>query len=88
MDQGREADIDWFNVVAWGNLAETCKQTLSKGQPVYVEGRIRTRRWQDAGHALHSRAEIIAYRVFPLALAVPYTRSQSSSYSNLEEESS
>jgi single-strand DNA-binding protein len=87
-DKERGAETDWFNVVAWGSLAETCKQTLSKGQPVYVEGRIRTRRWQDTSHTVHSRAEIIAYRVFPLALAVPHTRSQSSSYSNLEEESS
>lgn len=60
---------DWFNVVAWGALAETCKQTLSKGQPVYVEGRIKTRRWQDADQTLHSQAEIIAHSVFPLALS-------------------
>jgi len=83
-----EATTDWFNVVAWGNLAETCKQTLSKGQPVYVEGRLKTRRWRDTDQAIHSRAEIIAHSVFPLAQIVPHTRSQLSSYSNLEEESS
>lgn len=59
---------DWFNVVVWGVLAETCKQTLSKNQPVYIEGQIKTRHWQDTDHTLHSRAEIIAHTVFPLSL--------------------
>jgi single-strand DNA-binding protein len=61
-------ETDWFNVIAWGTLAETCKQTLDKGQPVYVEGRIKTRRWQDADLTVHSQTEIIAHNVFPLAL--------------------
>lgn len=67
-DSSRWAETDWFNVIVWGNLAETCKQTLSKGQPIYVEGRIKTRRWQDTDHTVHSRAEIIAHSVYPLAL--------------------
>jgi single-strand DNA-binding protein len=67
-DGERRADTDWFNVVAWGALAETCKQTLSKDQPVYVEGHIKTRRWQDADHTIQSQTEIVAHSVFPLAL--------------------
>jgi single-strand DNA-binding protein len=63
-----ESEPDWFNVVAWGDLAETCKQTLVKDQPVYVEGHLKTRHWQDADRTDHSRAEIIAHTVFPLAL--------------------
>jgi single-strand DNA-binding protein len=62
-----EGDPDWFNVVAWGDLAETCKQTLVKDQPVYVEGQLKTRRWQDADRTDHSQAEIIAHTVFRLA---------------------
>jgi single-strand DNA-binding protein len=31
----------WFRVTAWGKLAETCNQYLSKGRQVYVEGRLR-----------------------------------------------
>ena len=67
-DGERRSRMDWFNVVAWGALAETCKQTLSKDQPVYIEGKIKTRRWQDADNTIHSQAEIIAHRVFPLVL--------------------
>jgi single-strand DNA-binding protein len=88
MDAEREAATDWFNVVAWGNLAETCKQTLNKGQPVYVEGQLKTRHWRDTDQAVHSRTEIVAHSVFPLAQIVHHTHSQLSSYSNLEEESS
>jgi single-strand DNA-binding protein len=60
--------MDWFNVVAWGALAETCKQTLSKDQPVYIEGKLKTRRWRDSDDTVHSQAEIVAQNVFPLAL--------------------
>jgi single-strand DNA-binding protein len=62
----RQRETDWFNVVVWGNLAEVCKDTLSKGQPVYVEGRVRTRRWRDPADAQHSRAEVVAQRVHAL----------------------
>ena len=68
VDSERRSNTDWFNVVAWGALAEICKQTLSKDQPVYVEGQIKTRHWQDADHTVHSQAEITALCVFPLAL--------------------
>ena len=38
---------EWHNVVAWRNMAETAEKYLKKGSPVYVEGRLRTRKWQD-----------------------------------------
>ena len=39
-------ETEWFNVNAWGRLAETCNQYLTKGQQVYVEGRLRSRTYQ------------------------------------------
>jgi len=36
-DGERHSETEWFNVVAWGNLAEICKQYLTKGQQVYIE---------------------------------------------------
>ena len=39
-------ETEWFNVSAWGRLAETCNQYLTKGQQVYVEGRLRSRSYQ------------------------------------------
>lgn len=57
--QRREA-TEWFNVVAWGNLAEICKQHLSKGQQVYVEGRLQTRSWEGQDGKRHYRTELVA----------------------------
>jgi len=47
-------------VVAWGNLAETCKQYLLKGQQVYIEGRLQTRRWDDKEGQKHTSVELVA----------------------------
>lgn len=38
---------EWHNITVAGRLAEVCGEYLSKGSKVYVEGRIRTRKWQD-----------------------------------------
>ena len=39
-------ETEWFNVSAFGRLAETCNQYLTKGRQVYVEGRLRSRSYQ------------------------------------------
>ena len=39
-------ETEWFNVSAWGRLAEVCNQYLTRGQQVYVEGRLRSRSYQ------------------------------------------
>ncbi len=59
-DGARREDTEWFNVVAWGNLAEICKQHLTKGQQVYVEGRLQTRGWEDQDGKKHYRTELVA----------------------------
>ncbi len=50
----------WFNIVAWGNLAEICNQYLRKGSKVYIEGRLQTRSWEDRGGQRHYRTEVVA----------------------------
>jgi single-strand DNA-binding protein len=59
-DGEKHNETEWFNVVSWGNLAEICKQYLSKGQQVYVEGRLQTRRWEDADKIKRNSVEIVA----------------------------
>ena len=56
----RREETEWFNVVAWGNLAEICKMHLTKGQQVYVEGRLQTRGWEDEDGKKHFRTELVA----------------------------
>lgn len=65
-DGERHEETEWFNVVAWGKLAETCKQFLVKGQQVYVEGRLQTRRWEDQEGRKHFSTEIVADRMIML----------------------
>jgi len=40
---------DWFNVEAWGRLGEICKQYLHKGRLVFLEGQVRTDRYDHEG---------------------------------------
>ncbi len=56
----RREETEWFNVVTWGNLAEICKQHLTKGQQVYVEGRLQTRGWESQNGKKHYRTELVA----------------------------
>ena len=56
----RREETEWFNVVAWGGLAEICNQKLYKSQQVYVEGRLQTRSWEDDNGQRHFRTEIVA----------------------------
>ncbi len=66
VDGERHQETEWFNVVAWGNLAEICKQYLNKGQQVYIEGRLQTRKWEDKEGNKHSSVEIVASEMMML----------------------
>lgn len=45
----RMSHVEWHRVVVRNKLAELCEQYLSKGDQVYLEGKIRTRKWNDNG---------------------------------------
>jgi single-strand DNA-binding protein len=65
-DGERHNETEWFNVVAWGSLAEICKQYLVKGQQVYIEGRLQTRRWDDKEGVKHTSVEVVANEMMML----------------------
>jgi len=55
---------EWHRVVAFGKLADTCQQFLTKGRQVYVEGRLTTRQYEAKdGSGKRSRPEIIALQM-------------------------
>lgn len=62
----RREETEWFNVVAWGNLAEICKSHLTKSQQVYIEGRLQTRGWEDDSGKKHFRTELVANEMIML----------------------
>jgi single-strand DNA-binding protein len=65
-DGERHTETEWFNIVAWGSLAEICKQYLTKGQQVYIEGRLQSRSWEDPSGNKHNSTEIVANEMIML----------------------
>ncbi len=43
----RKEETEWHDVEVWGKQAEQCGEFLAKGRQVYVEGRLKTDKWQD-----------------------------------------
>lgn len=62
-DGERKQETEWFTIVAWKKQAESCNQFLTKGQRVYVEGRLQTRSWEGQDGQKYSRVEVVANRV-------------------------
>jgi single-strand DNA-binding protein len=58
-DGEMQEETDWHNIVAWDRLAEICGEHLVKGRLVYVEGRLRTRSWEQNGQKQY-RTEVVA----------------------------
>ena len=65
-DGQKRTETEWFNVVAWSNLAEICKQYLTKDRLVFIEGRLQTRHWDDPEGNKHSAIEIVANEMIML----------------------
>ena len=56
----RQERTEWHRVVVWGKKAEVCSKYLSKGRQVYVEGRLRTRSWEDKEGNKRYTTEVVA----------------------------
>ncbi len=54
---------EWFSVITWNKLAETCNQYVTKGSLVLVVGKIRTHSWDGTDGVKHYKTELIADRV-------------------------
>jgi len=55
--------VDFFNVVAWKKVAENCDKYLSKGKPVAIEGRLKSRSWEAEDGSKRSAVEVVAQSV-------------------------
>src|SRR5947209_16318865 len=56
----RKEETEWFNVVAWRQLAETCERYLHKGSKVYIEGRLTQRKYTDKNGIERIAVDVIA----------------------------
>jgi len=59
----KKEEVSYVKVVVWAKMAETCGEYLSKGSPVFVEGRIQSRSWETPQGEKRSAVEVIAERV-------------------------
>jgi len=55
-------NTEWHNIVSW-NHAEVCEKYVSKGSQLYVEGKLRTRSWDDKDGNKRYVTEVIAERI-------------------------
>ena len=56
----KKEETEWFNVVAWRQLAETCERYLHKGSKVYIEGRLTQRKYTDKNGLERTSVDVIA----------------------------
>ncbi|MBM3263222.1 MAG: single-stranded DNA-binding protein [candidate division Zixibacteria bacterium] len=62
-DGERHEETEWHRIVTWDKLAETCGKFLKKGMPVYIDGRLQTRSWEDQSGVKRYATEIIAFEM-------------------------
>ena len=56
----QKEETEWFNIVAWRQLAEICERYLHKGSKVYIEGRLTQRKYTDKTGIERVAVEVIA----------------------------
>ena len=58
-DGNKQEHTEWHRVVVWKGLAEVCNEHLSKGSKVFIEGKLRTRKWTDQDGNIRYSTEIV-----------------------------
>lgn len=59
----KKEEVSFIRVVVWGRRAEVCGEYLSKGSPVFIEGRLQSRSWEGQDGQKRSAVEVIADNV-------------------------
>jgi single-strand DNA-binding protein len=62
-DGSTKEEVCYVDVVTWGRQAETCKEFLTKGSPIFVEGRLQFDSWETKEGEKRSRLRVRAERV-------------------------
>ena len=63
VNEERREDTEWFTVVTWKKTAENCNQFLTKGQLVFVQGRVKLNTWEKQDGSSASNMEVTASNV-------------------------
>lgn len=84
----RKTSTEWHNIVVWRGLAEISEKYLKKGMQVYIEGKLRTRQWQDKDGNTRYTTEVVADNLQMLGRKDDNTSSVSSEQSSTPQTSS
>lgn len=80
----RVTSTEWHNIVLWRGLAELAEKYVKKGNPLYIEGKLHTRTWEDKDGNLRRTTEIVANNLIMLS---PRDNSETSpDYDNFEDD--
>jgi single-strand DNA-binding protein len=83
-DGQRKEKTDWHRITVWGDTADHCARFLSRGRPVYVEGRLEHRQWQDKDGQKRHSTDVVATRV--VFLSGQSSGSQAGSVDTVQED--
>ena len=62
-DGERKEEVCYIDIVVWGKTAENCANYLSKGRPVFIEGRLQLDTWETEDGQKRSKLKVVADRV-------------------------
>ena len=72
----KKEEVSFIRVAVWGKMAEVCGEYLTKGRPVLVEGRLKTRTWETPEGQKRSAMDVVATSVQFLGSRGDRTQSQ------------
>ena len=58
-----EKSVDYFEVQAWGRLADNCNEYLKKGSSIHVTGRLKQDQWEDDNNQSRSKVYVVASNI-------------------------
>lgn len=65
-DGDKQESVEWHRLVAWDKLGEVCGEYLFKGSRVYIEGKLKTRTWEDEDEIERYSTEIVCSNLIML----------------------
>lgn len=80
----RREITDWHNIVMWRGLAKIAETYLKKGMKVYIEGKLKTRSWQDENNQTRYSTEVVADEMTMLSRAEQGSTNQENYPSSVE----
>ena len=66
-DGNRITSTEWHNIVLWRGLAELAEKYVRKGDPLFIEGKLHTRTWEDKEDNFRKTTEIVANNLIMLS---------------------